>query len=290
MPKKVIKEETIEETKSQNNEPQVEEAPVSEKKIKVKKILNISFTVVEVAVVVFLLIVSLLSMASTTMNATSVASNPITNTSLFPVLTDSMSPTFKAGDLVYGKQFTTFEQDYYKRLDELDHLKSDEDNGINKGDIIIYWTKIGGDEVIVTHRVRKIKIEKTVSYNGKEYNIKSFFTRGDAEEPTDENTLAIDSRDIIGYYEGNVKYIGAIINGLQNNKTLMFFVLVFPLILLFLWNGYSFIRIIFVNKKETAIEEINLAHETEKAQLLEEAKRLALEELRKEQEEQNKKK
>ncbi len=292
-------EEKIEnDEKMANTQETSESAPVLTKKEKVKKGLSIGFTVVEVIVVVFLLIVSLLSMASTTTNASGVSSNPITGTSLFPVLTDSMSPTFSAGDLVYGKQFKDAEKDPDGRLIELSKLEGDDTKGENQGDIIIYWAKIHGDNVIVTHRIRRVEyvykdaaktIISTRTINGEEIPIKCFYTRGDAETWKDEAekesiTLAVSSSDIIGYYQGHVKYVGAIINGLQNNKTVMFFALVFPLIALFIWNGYSFIRIIFINKKETAIEKINTEHEEEKAKLLEEAKRLAMEELRKEME------
>ena len=69
----------------------------------------------------------------------------------------------------------------------------------------------------------------------------------------------------------------------------MFCVIVLPLIALFIWNGFSFVKLIFVQKKETAIEEITLQHEEEKARILEEAKRLALEELKREMAEKDKK-
>ena len=79
-----------------------------------------------------------------------------------------------------------------------------------------------------------------------------------------------------------------LVYGLQSNTTLMFCVIVLPLIALFVWNGYSFVRLIFVQKKDAAIEEITMQHEEEKAQILEEAKRLALEELKKEMKEKEK--
>ena len=207
-------------------EQQVENVEVAKnKKAKVKKIVNTSLTVAECLLVVFLLIVSILTMGTTSSNTSSVASNPITGNSLFPVLSDSMAPTFKKGDLVYGKQFSN---DPTERKEQIESLKGDDTLGENKGDIIMYWSYVNG--------------------------------------------------------------MGTVVYGLQSNTTLMFCVIVLPLIALFIWNGYSFIRLIFVQKKDAAIEEITMQHEEEKAQILEEAKRLALEELKKEMKEKEKEK
>ena len=257
-------------------------------KAKVKKILSTSLTVAECILVVFLLIVSILTMGTTSYNSSEVASNPITGNSLFPVLSDSMAPTFKKGDLVYGKQFSN---DAVERKEQLYLLKGDDTLGENKGDIISYWSMINGNEVIVTHRIRRVEQVSvgTDSLGNDIYDI-CIYTRGDAERNEESNVISISADKIIAKYKGHIAGMGAVVYGLQSNTTLMFCVIVLPLIALFIWNGYSFIRLIFVQKKDAAIEEITMQHEEEKAQILEEAKRLALEELKKEMKEKEKEK
>lgn len=257
-------------------------------KAKVKKIVSTSLTVAECILVVFLLIVSILTMGTTSYNSSEVASNPITGNSLFPVLSDSMAPTFKKGDLVYGKQFSN---DAVERKEQLYLLKGDDTLGENKGDIISYWSMINGDEVIVTHRIRKVEQVNvgTDSLGNDIYDI-CIYTRGDAEKNEESNVISISADKIIAKYKGHIAGMGTVVYGLQSNTTLMFCVIVLPLIALFIWNGYSFIRLIFVQKKDAAIEEITMQHEEEKAQILEEAKRLALEELKKEMKEKEKEK
>ena len=257
-------------------------------KAKVKKILSTSLTVAECILVVFLLIVSILTMGTTSYNSSEVASNPITGNSLFPVLSDSMAPTFKKGDLVYGKQFSN---DAVERKEQLYLLKGDDTLGENKGDIISYWSMINGNEVIVTHRIRRVEQVKvgTDSLGNDIYDI-CIYTRGDAEKNEESNVISISADKIIAKYKGHIAGMGTVVYGLQSNTTLMFCVIVLPLIALFIWNGYSFIRLIYVQNKDAAIEEITMQHEEEKAQILEEAKRLALEELKKEMKEKEKEK
>ena len=257
-------------------------------KAKVKKIVSTSLTVAECILVVFLLIVSILTMGTTSYNSSEVASNPITGNSLFPVLSDSMAPTFKKGDLVYGKQFSN---DAVERKEQLYLLKGDDTLGENKGDIISYWSMINGNEVIVTHRIRRVEQVNvgTDSLGNDIYDI-CIYTRGDAEKNEESNVISISADKIIAKYKGHIAGMGTVVYGLQSNTTLMFCVIVLPLIGLFIWNGYSFIRLIFVQKKDAAIEEITMQHEEEKAQILEEAKRLALEELKKEMKEKEKEK
>lgn len=257
-------------------------------KAKVKKIVSTSLTVAECILVVFLLIVSILTMGTTSYNSSEVASNPITGNSLFPVLSDSMAPTFKKGDLVYGKQFSN---DAVERKEQLYLLKGDDTLGENKGDIISYWSMINGNEVIVTHRIRRVEQVSvgTDSLGNDIYDI-CIYTRGDAEKNEESNVISISADKIIAKYKGHIAGMGTVVYGLQSNTTLMFCVIVLPLIALFIWNGYSFIRLIFVQKKDAAIEEITMQHEEEKAQILEEAKRLALEELKKEMKEKEKEK
>ena len=262
-------------------EQQAENVEVVTKKAKVKKIINTSLTVAECLLVVFLLIISILTMGTTAKNSSQVASNPITGNSLFPVLSDSMAPTFNKGDLVYGEQFSN---DPIERRNQIENLQGDDTLGENQGDIIMYWGFVNGEKAVITHRIREVRTIETNSSLAV-----AIYTRGDAEAVSESTLVNISADNIIAQYKGHIKGMGTIIYGLQSNTTLMFCVIVLPLIALFIWNGFSFVKLIFVQKKETAIEEITMQHEEEKARILEEAKRLALEELKREMAEKDKK-
>ena len=119
----------MDEKLNQNQNPEEQQ-----KKVKVKKVISLSLTIMECFLVVFLLIVSILTMGTTSQNTSEVSSNPITGNSLFPVLSDSMAPTFKKGDLVYGKQFSN---NPTQRKEQIYLLKGDDTLGENKGDIIM---------------------------------------------------------------------------------------------------------------------------------------------------------
>ena len=146
-----------------------------------------------------------------------------------------------------------------------------------------------GDELRIKQIITNI-MNNAVKYTESGSITYGIYTRGDAEEDISTNVINISTDKIIAKYKGHVNGMGTVVYGLQSNTTLMFCVIVLPLIALFIWNGYSFIRLIFVQKKDAAIEEITMQHEEEKAQILEEAKRLALEELKKEMKEKEKEK
>ncbi|MCF0117846.1 MAG: hypothetical protein HUJ61_07375 [Bacilli bacterium] len=254
------------------------------KKEKTKKIIDIVVTCVEAVVVVFLLILSLITMSTGEApdKQDRLNKNPITNTSYLPVLSDSMAPTFKKGDLVFVENVDVSKE---KFIDKIKNLPTDEKNGFRKGAIITYYGELsgtGGSFGFITHRIIKIE-DIGVGYDS------IIYTRGDAES-TDAPLGKISLSSVRGIYKGHFDGAGNVIMEFQTKPTLMFCVIVLPLILLFIWNGYSFIRVIFQGKKEEALEIQEKKHQAERAAILEEAKRQALEELRKEQAAKEKKK
>ncbi|MBP0968430.1 MAG: signal peptidase I, partial [Oscillospiraceae bacterium] len=84
------------------------------------------------------------------------------------VESDSMSPTFKTGDLIISKQI-------------------DDIAALNQGDVITFWTIIDGQKVKNTHRI--------VNVNESD-GVRSFVTRGDNNPIDDESQVY--AGDIIG--------------------------------------------------------------------------------------------
>lgn len=98
----------------------------------------------------------------------------------YTVLSDSMSPQFSAGDLIY--------------------IKSAEFKEIQTGDIITY--KADGTDVIITHRVVEIDTEN-----------KSFITKGDANENNDK---AVNYNNVLGTVEFSIPKLGYVSNFISN--------------------------------------------------------------------------
>lgn len=132
------------------------------------------------------------------------------------VLTPSMHPTLKVGDLIIAK-----------KVENLSTLKKD--------DIITYWTVIEGKHVKNTHRI------VSVNKDG------SFVTRGDNNSKDDSKEVL--PGDVIGIYTGT-KFggIGKAMNFLQSQLGFMLAV-VLPLLLFFLYQVYRFITVIVSMKK-----------------------------------------
>lgn len=127
------------------------------------------------------------------------------------VESDSMKPTFKTGDLIIIK--------------EVDDLY-----GLEKDDVITYWTIIDGKRVKNTHRIAE------VNKNGSSI---SFVTKGDNNDINDE--IEVLPSDIIGKW-GSVRLPGAgkVMDFLRTKKG-FFICIVIPMILFFLFELYKFI-------------------------------------------------
>ena len=123
----------------------------------------------------------------------------------FSIITPSMEPVLKVGDLAICK-------------------KIDANTELNKGDIISFKTTIQGKNVIVTHRIEEITTldDNTVVIS----------TKGDNNDASDANTITRD--DVVAVY-ANMKFrlLGYFLTFISNKYVFLVLVII-PLALLFL--------------------------------------------------------
>jgi signal peptidase len=208
-------------------------------KTKFVKIINV---VADVAVVLILLF----SVAFLTMTLTS-KKDGISNIfgySVFTVKSDSMEPTIKKGDIIFSKQ--------------------DEDGVYEEGDVVSFYIIKDGVKEVNTHRITAvIVIEGMTKYQ----------TKGDSENALIDEGL-ISGGDILAVWTGRrIVGVGTVLSYL--NTTSGFFIcIMIPVILLFLYQGYRFIRNLMSYNAERAKQ---IAIETA-GELTEEQKKKAVEE------------
>lgn len=214
---------------------------------KQQAIVDIVVTTIEALVVVICIVVSVLVWVG--------ASDPADRSiNWFAIQTDSMMGTnpdsLNPGDLMFAKR--------PKSINDLHATEYDAEGNITRlGDIVVYQTTLY-DQVkgvyvenqIVTHRIVSIDLAN-----------RSIVTRGDNTTANDNGTRAFE--DIIGVYTGKVKGLGKVTLWLGGYKkvetptgknidpsllggygyehsgsTATFLVIIIPLALLFIYNGY----------------------------------------------------
>ena len=184
------------------------------KKIKLtdrqKKAVKISLTVLQILIIVLTVSISVFTIVSS--NSGELASG-VTGTSFLPVLTDSMSPYIEEGDLIIAKT-------------------PDDKNALKTGDIITFSAVINGQNAINTHRIIEIKTNEIGDQT-------VYVTHGDnAPEGVNEEVYA---SSVLAVYGGKIENLGGVILWLQKPAH-FFIVIMIPLILLFLYNGYVFAK------------------------------------------------
>ena len=176
-----------------------------------------------------------------------------------PVLSPSMEPTIKKGDIIISRKLG-------------DNAGNDEKTTLAVGDIISFKADLNGDNTpeINTHRI----IER-IEENGRV----SYRTKGDNNEYQDNYTVA--STEVISKYEGTrIALLGNVIEFLMQ-PTGFFICIVIPLILFFLFEIIMFVRKV-IEVKNAGKKQITAEDE-------EMIKRKAVEEFLRKQEEENKK-
>lgn len=139
------------------------------------------------------------------------------------VKTNSMSPTFDAGDLIFIK-------------------KCDPDT-LKEGDIICFHTIIDNEYALNTHRIEKID-----ESNG----VRSYTTMGDNNNGIADRHI-ISNGDIVGKYTGHLKKAGKVMDFLSGSTGFLI-VIVIPMLLFFIYQVYNLIMISIRLKKVMAVE------------------------------------
>ena len=139
------------------------------------------------------------------------------------ILSDSMSPTFKEGDMIIGE-----------RLTEDARLK------LNIGDVITYWTGLDGDgrKELNTHRIVEINEDENLGY------VVSYITQGDNKvtNPTPD-AEPVKTADIISRWNGKkIPVVGSVVGFLQTSQNGFLLVIVLPLLAFFLFELFRFFK------------------------------------------------
>ena len=166
------------------------------------------------------------------------------------VQSDSMAPTFYAGDLIFIKKCDT--------------------SALKEGDIITFHTIIENEYALNTHRIESITEE-----NG----IRSYVTKGDNNEISDMHVIS--DGDIVGKYLGKLSRFGKVMEFLSSSVGFLI-VIVLPLLLFFIYQIYNLIMVGINLKKAMAVEEATkkAAEEDEAAQKVKEAEAALAEAMR----------
>ena len=140
------------------------------------------------------------------------------------VESNSMSPTFNAGDMIVIQKCDTSE--------------------LKEQDIICFHTIIQNEYALNTHRIVKI-----IEQNG----ARSYTTRGDNNAA--EDTHIISDGDIVGRYVTRIPLLGHVMNFLSGSFG-FFAVIVLPMFVFFIYQIYHLIMVAIQLKKASMQEEV----------------------------------
>ena len=149
------------------------------------------------------------------------------------VKSDSMAPTFSAGDLIFIKKCDT--------------------STLGEGDIICFHTIIENEYALNTHRIKSIE---TVG------EARSYTTIGDNNNGVADLHVISDG-DIVGKYVGHLQGVGKVMDFLSSSTGFLI-VIVLPMLLFFIYQVYHLIMISIRLKKAVAVE---TAREVEAARM-----------------------
>ncbi|MBR2333932.1 MAG: signal peptidase I [Clostridia bacterium] len=230
-----------------------EKKELTPQQIKVRNILGWVVTALCIALIITSLVISIVTIANagnTTGELKGIGGNVF-----MPVQTDSMEPTFKAGDLIITK------------------IYEGDGSDLKVGQVITYRDRVGQNgvtyEIFVTHRIADIGVDE----NGK---VIQFKVVGDNPNPQDgaSGTDTVKVSDVVATWGtpaeqnadgtfnvtkdtkgGNMGQIGALINFIQHDKTNYFLIIVLPLIIIFLIYVFFLVRSLVIAKIAKTKEE-----------------------------------
>ncbi|OQB51526.1 MAG: Signal peptidase I W [Firmicutes bacterium ADurb.Bin146] len=140
------------------------------------------------------------------------------------ILSESMDPTLKKGDLIISHE-----------------LSADQKGSLKEDDIITYKVDLNGDGFMElnTHRIISIRTEGGYVY---------YTTKGDNNAIADTKEVRYDA--VVGVYNGRrVPGIGSVLNFLQTPPGFLVCVVI-PLVLFLLYEIYNFIKVMISMKTD----------------------------------------
>lgn len=144
------------------------------------------------------------------------------------VKSDSMAPTFSAGDLIFIKKCDT--------------------SALEEGDIICFHTIIDNEYALNTHRIKSIE---SVG------DARSYTTIGDNNNGiTDQHVIS--DGDIVGKYVGHLTGFGKVMDFLSSSTGFLI-VIILPMMLFFIYQIYHLITISIRLKRALAVENARAA-------------------------------
>lgn len=155
------------------------------------------------------------------------------------VVSDSMAPTFNAGDLII--------------------IKKCDPATLAEGDIVTFHTIINNEFALNTHRIHEIQ---TMG------DVRSYVTKGDNNAIADVHMIS--DGDIVGKYVTKLPNFGKVVQFLSGSTGFLL-VIVLPLLLFFIYQVYHLITVSIDLKKALAVE--NIQESTQADTILAEAAR-----------------
>lgn len=184
----------------------------------VKKVLTVAVSILLWGIILLAALFAFTTLA--TRDNSSVAS--LAGFTPMTVQTDSMAPTFNAGDLILIQKTDTAQ--------------------LAVGDIVCFHTIIENQYALNTHRIADI-----TETNG----VRSYTTKGDNNAISDQHIIA--DGDIVGKYVGKVGGLGKVMSFLTGSMGFLI-VIVLPMLLFFIYQLYHLIMVVVEMKKATAAE------------------------------------
>lgn len=198
---------------------------------------------VDILIVIVLIISTAVVVMSVSSKSTGVPS--LFGYSPLSVQSNSMVPTFQAGDMIIGKI-------------------SDENTQYNVGDVVTFGVTIQGVNTYNTHRIHEI-----TQINGET----CYVTKGDNNVLVDDGYRTRSS--IVAVYTGDCIQGGGSVMDFFGSQLGFFLCILLPMILFFLFQLYRVIRNLIAYNKTKAFEEGQAAAQTTANLSDEEKKRVA---------------
>ena len=147
------------------------------------------------------------------------------------VVSDSMAPTFQAGDLIL--------------------IRSCDPASLKEGDIVTFHTIINNEFALNTHRIAEIQGQA---------DARSYVTKGDNNDIADIHMIT--DGDIVGKFVARLPHFGRVVEFLSSSMGFLL-VIVLPLLIFFVYQVYHLVTVSIDLKKALAVESIRQGGQAE---------------------------